>query len=480
MPDKIYIADKPTLDETKTNTDTIIEMLEQVPTDIAGIKTDVAGVKEDIGTVKTDVAGVKTDVGSVKTDVAGVKEDTSKILTNLSESRPKRYGFRVKMNEPNPDNRVEYVFDAVGMEPAKMDFDGDSFNYGDWKDIWFVRDNYPVMLKPDGTEDYLLDPNDYTKKASDGSDSKITDSTQTSNAMSAIPLCWVKRYQEGGYQYVIFCESQYDSSYKAYAHTRADGSIGRVAYHAIYKGVVINSALRSLSGQYPGNLIAAQAEIDATKKTGSAFTIRTWSLQCLIADLCTLISKSMASQAVFGHGHQSGYVNDAAQHYGLLQSGTLDKKGQFFGFNDDTSEVKVFHIEGFWANRWDRLVGLIYRNGEYLVKMTPEGSGYNLTGDGYTPVGIGITGQTAASGSGWQQNTVQTEYGRFPIAPFTGSDATYETDFFWFNNTITAVALAGGDCNCGSRCGARFLLCDSAASWAFWALGASLSSISFP
>ena len=52
--------------------------------------------------------------------------------------------------------------------------------------------------------------------------------------------------------------------------------------------------------------------------------------------------------------------------------------------------MKVFHIEHFWGERWDRLVGMTYINGAFRVKMTPEGAGYNFTGDGYTAIGKGM------------------------------------------------------------------------------------------
>ena len=53
----------------------------------------------------------------------------------------------VKISEPNPATRVEYLFDAVGMTPAFMDFTTGAFNMGTWGGVWFVRDNYPVMVK---------------------------------------------------------------------------------------------------------------------------------------------------------------------------------------------------------------------------------------------------------------------------------------------------------------------------------------------
>ena len=106
--------------------------------------------------------------------ILAIKDDTTKIIKTLEdEKRGKRYGFRRKKSEKASEARIEYILDAVGMTPAKMNFETDSFDYGSWQNIWFVRDNYPCMLKPNGEEEYRLDPNDYSKKAADGEASGI-------------------------------------------------------------------------------------------------------------------------------------------------------------------------------------------------------------------------------------------------------------------------------------------------------------------
>ena len=94
----------------------------------------------------------KETLDSVKADTSSIKTTAEAILQELSGARPKRYGYRVKIDESNPETRVEYLFDAVGMTPAKMDFAAGTFNYGSWADLWFIRDNYPCMVKSDGSE----------------------------------------------------------------------------------------------------------------------------------------------------------------------------------------------------------------------------------------------------------------------------------------------------------------------------------------
>ena len=127
-------------------------------------------------------------------------------------------------------------------------------------------------------------------------------------------------------------------------------------------------------------------------------------------------------------------------------------------------------MENFWGDRWDRIVGLIYDNGTYKAKMTPEDGGYNLTGAGYEAIRKGIN--ATAAGGGWVKNAQQTEQGLFPT-DLTGSDTTYDCDFHYYNPTIVSVPLVGGGCGNGSFCG-RCLAVDRVSGSAWWTLGASL------
>ena len=179
-----------------------------------------------------------------------------------------------------------------------------------------------------------------------------------------------------------------------------------------------------------------------------------------------IMSKTDNSQTAFGQGQTSGYVNDASQNYGHLATGTLTDKGQFFGYKDTTHEVKVFYIEKWWGNRWDRINGLLMVGGEILAKMTPP---YNLTGKDFEKVGITF----ASSGNGYQKGTKSSRFGRI-VNSIGGSSSTYTCDYFWWNAGITAVALVGGSCNAGEICGADCLDLNSSAGSASWNFGASV------
>lgn len=371
------------------------------------------------------------------------KESTSqeilsntKSLIDAGKEKPKRYGMRINNADSNPATRVTYLFDAAEMTPAAMNFTTGWFDYGDWGEIWFVKENRPVMVKNDGTVAYELNHNNHALKM-DGTASDITNTSFAGNAMSEIPLVWVKRYSITNYDYVIFCKTQYDNTYKAYAHTDASGSVLPVTYFPMYEGAVISSRMRSLSGQTPtANQTDAQ-ESTAAKQNGARWDKTSFSECNLMYEMCTLISRSTNSQAKFGQGRNS------ATDY--LKTGTTNGLGQFYGYNTATNGVKMFYCENFFGNYWKRVTGLLYVGGKVCYKAVPP---YNSVGTGYVNTGFAVTGTTG----GYISKMVMTDAGRL-LSAVSGSETTFECDGGWFLDGETKVALFGGNRGSGLRCG---------------------------
>lgn len=381
--------------------------------------------------------------------------------------RGHRYGYRIKKAESNPSTRVEYLYDAIGMTPAKMDFTAGTFNYGSWKDVWFVTKNKPVMLKNDGTVDYGLNPNDYTYKE-DGTASDVANTSYGGNAMAAIPLCYVKRYEQDGYEYEIVSDVQYDKDYKAYAHTRADGSIADYFYWSMFGGSGSASKIRSLSGQRPAHDLTAEQEIAGCKENGSRWYTHSWSQRNLIRTLCILMTKTTDLQAAFGIGNCRQGTNFDS----VLTTGTLKDKGQFYGSNGSTTQVKVFHIERFWGDQWDRTAGLINYNGSIYAKMTPEYQGYRVNDvEGYVNTNLKLTGTSG----GYISKCTCSEYGEIPTE-ISGSGTTYYADGSWFDNSGLKYLVSGASADGASALGGGFSFdVNNPPSWAYWGYGCGLS-----
>lgn len=259
--------------------------------------------------------------------------------------------------------------------------------------------------------------------------------------MSEIPLIWVKRYTKNNYDFVVFCETQYDDTYKAYAHTDADGNILPVTYFPMYEGAVINNRLRSLSGQTPTASMTDEQETTAAKQNGERWDKQSFSEINLMYEMCTMISKSTNSQGKFGAGCSTADK--------FLQTGTLNGKGQFFGSTGTTAAVKMFYCENFFGNYWKRLRGLLLINGVYYIKPVPP---YNVTGEGYINTKMTPSG---TSGGYISRMEMAADVGRIPTIA-SGSETTYECDGLWFTNTDIRVALFGGNRSSGSRCGLSY------------------------
>lgn len=404
------------------------------------------------------------------------------LATNLLRSTQEalyRYGFRITKDESNTSDRVTYLYDAVGMTPAYMDYNTGTFNYGDWGD--FVKEiNRPVMLKYDGTVDYELSSTDQTKKLDGVTASGVDNVDYAGNAMSEFKLLYVYRYEDATYQYVIFSNKPYDENYKAYAHTDADSNIKDAFYFAMFDGTYVGTRLRSIG---TGTVMVSQTsttEITRAIANGTGagsggtnvdgywtFTASQWNF---INDLLTLISKRTDTQTSFGNG--------VSNHSAYLAAGTLKATGQFMGYNSTTQAVKVFYIENvLWGNYWMRMAGLVMTvAGKILVKMTPSyptpsGDTVNVTGfvdSDITPSGT--------SGGYLKTSKMGGTIGYVPSVATGGSSSTFWADGLWFTiGSTVKYALVGGTRTSAGLCGGRTVYLGDPASSAGTNLGSALS-----
>ena len=392
---------------------------------------------------------------------------TSVTEYKVSMSHGLRYGYRISKTEGNPAARVEYLFDAVGLTPAKMNFSNGVFDYGDWGDKWFVTENKPLMLKSDGTVGYYLDPNNYALKEN-GDASDVANTSYDGNAMAQIPLVWVKRYEDDSYYYEIISDVQYDEDYHAYAHTRADGTIADFFYHSMFGASGSATKLRSLSGQSLSQSLTTENQIAGARANGSKWYINSWSQRELIRTLLVLMGKSTDTQSVFGNGN----CQSATSASGLLATGTLKDKGQFYGYSSNNQQVKVFHIEGFWGDQWIRTAGIINSGGKIYAKMTPEGTGYRVTEvTGYTDTGVA----TPTASQSFISSMQCSQYGMIPTA-VSGSGSTFFCDGMWSNNSQLDYLIAGAGATSAPALGGAFCFhVHDAPSNAYWDIGCGLS-----
>lgn len=419
------------------------------------------------------------------------------------------FGFKIDKTNSDSNAAVIYTHDAVTMTPAYMDYANGSFDYGSWGNAWFVKEAKPVALNLDGTIAYYLDPDDYTKKI-DGTNSDIfytllttepsdwptqwkqyyhldngeyvlnddveaptfaantyykLETSFTGNFMVQFPKVYFKRYEDENYNYVEVCDKKLGDDWYAYAHINANGDEVDYIYLPMFKGVIVDSKLRSIPGVIPQGGTTASTEVTAAEACGTGWQIWDHSSREMINDLLVLMSKNADSQAKFGKGRESGYNASDTVTYGKLQTGTLIKKGAFYGYSTSYSDVKVFHIEGPWANRFERLQGLLLVDGVYKIKMAPP---YNFTGTDF------VTLSTPSPTSNSYIRTLATsEYGSVTATVSTLASSPFK-DSFYQSQSETRVNIMGGNCSSVFACGPRFTVLDCAASYSRWGLGASV------
>lgn len=406
-------------------------------------------------------------------EVGGETRSATKIVNvlivqnyNVDMSYGYRYGFRIRKGESSPAGGVEYIMDAVGMTPAHMDFTRGLFEYGDWKNVWFVKNNKPCMLKNSGEVDYYLNPNDYTKRT-DGVDSDVANVAYAGNAMAELPLVWIKRYEDNEYWYTIISDVQVDEDYKAYAHTRADGTIADAVYYSMFRGSGNAAKIRSLAGQALAGTLTAANEIAGATANGSLWYTHTWSQYQLITTLLVLMGKSRDTQSVFGTGN----LHSASAASELLQTGTLKQFGQFYGYSDNIHQVKVFHIEAPWGDQWDRLAGLISNNYKIFAKMTQEGLGYRINDvNGYVDTGVTVPDWSVS----YITQIKCSEYGMIPTIA-GGASNTYFCCPAWSADSLRYL-IVGGSAYYPPAFGGSFTFdVINAPAYAHWHIGCGLS-----
>lgn len=395
----------------------------------------------------------------------------------------KMFGFHYSQNNSDPAS-VTYLSDCdnASFTPMTMNLTSGVPNYGDWSltdedTRWLFPRS--CMVKYDGTVDYYLDENDETKKEN-GTASDVANSNYPGNAMMEWgrdgKMIWWKVVPDAdgkGFKFYV-ANAQVDADFHAWNHYDCKGNLAPHFYTAKYFGSHDGTRIRSISGLANYVNTAGTNEIAKAKAnnqgTDELWNIENWCDRFLVWMLLCMLGKNMNTQAVFGQGRcASGNTSAVANN-------TLNGKGLFCGFSNQTSDVKVFGMQGWWGNLWRRCNGLINANGTIKIKLTytqVDGStvtGYNTDGSGYINHGT-VVGNT----SGAQVNEMNiTDKGLTPKT-LSGGDQTYYADGCWTNNGQVNFALVGGYWGHGARVGAACVSLSSAVSDADSNVGAALS-----
>ena len=470
------------------------------------------------------------------TEATGLRiaEEISKVARAINQ-KGVIYGFHVDNTEDDPDEKVTYLLDAIGMKPAKMDFTNSVFDFGTWEGAFFMP--RPCMLRPDGLVDFYLKESNFKKKV-DGADSHINhlhiiESSATAALAHAVDdyfvydgklyqttvaieigdtitpntnctevtgvnvgdnamLEWGRDGQKIWYKIVptsadkksaniYIANYQVDSDYVAYSFINMQGNYVDHFYTPIYKGVLIDGKMRSLSGcdynYYVNN--KTRAEEVALAEANNPSTDKLWYTEVradnqLINFLTILMFKSTDIQAKLGEG-RTGFSWAQSN---VATTGIMDDKGMFYGELSSTGlGCKLFGREQPYGDIWMAEAGTINASGVPKNKMTygtQDGStaeGYNTDGTGYL---TDSNTYPSASGNYIGEMVFDPVMGMIPVATGGNEHVDY-CDGLWTNNSQTNYALRGGYLDDGRLCGAFCSALHLVPGRRYGAFGAALS-----
>lgn len=422
-------------------------------------------------------------VQSIPSGEYGFMESGQVNHISTSYNKTPVFGIHINDAESNPDRKVTYLADAVGMTPAHMNFTSGTFDYGSWEDVWFVRDTKPCLLKDNGQIHRYLNKNNFLKDI-DGNDTGVPQITI--HTMIEFPKIWYKVVPDidGKGASIYISPVKVDADYVDYPYINYQGVHKEHFYMPAYNSSTQTESgttyLCSTYGETVSKSLTAEQEIAYCKAHGNGWNTEDAGSIMLINFLLILMGKSTDVQSVFGQGlHTSGTeaINNG------FTTGIHYNKGMFYGTNSGTiasnnygNAVKVFGIENYWGFQWRRYAGDILVDGVRKIKLcygNEDGSStfdYNLTGNGYVNVGATPSG---ASG-GYISEMKFTNTGMYSKVS-SGSSSTHYCDGQWFNNSGTRYALRVGSSDDGALVGAFCVTLHSDASVAWWSYGAAPS-----
>lgn len=385
------------------------------------------------------------------------------------------YGFIEHMSILDPAQRIEYIGKNKNYSPMTINLAGDHLaNYNEWYDFPVIKENKPYMIKADGTVDYALDPNDYTKKF-DGSASDVANTSYTGGAFAWIPKTYKKEFVVGDDRYVYISTKKLSDEYEAIGFIDENGLEHDGAWIPMFYGTEITQdgtvKIMSLATGAPTQNRNTDTQKTYLTNANPDTLFFGGPIVNVLADLLIMLGKNSDIQAVFGTGNMSG--GNGAQY---MKDNACINGGAFYGTTTNNVLNKAFHsLVLLTQNQYQRDPYTLNIQGEYVVSPYYK---YDLTGDSYVKTGVYVT---PPSSNNWvypNKSVSVPHWGAIPVGPYSGSSTTGWADGQYtlatqLTDTTVRVVLRFAYCSDGRAGGPRCMNLDAAASDTFWNIGAS-------
>lgn len=399
------------------------------------------------------------------------KETLDKVY-NILNTEPV-YGFIEHDAILSPSGgRIEYIGANKDYEPITVTMGG-GYSLKSWADFPLLKANKPYMVHADGTPDYRLKEDDYTKKE-DGTASDIANTSYNGGAFSWLMKIYKKEYMAGDDRYVLFRFEKADG-FEPVGFLDPDNKELEGVWLPMFYGSIVSEKMRSTSGLQPDYGKTTDAQKTAIDAFGGRAKFLGGPIVETIIDLLIMFAKTTELQTAYGCGNMSGYDASLSPTYGVKQNNVVGD-GQFYGTSDGKSLNKIFHsiVLGSYQ-QWMRDPYEVVVNGKVKVSKNYT---YDPTGANYADTGINV--ENREEGSGWNYpHKYQTVpgYGAVPVAPYNGTTSTGGCDGLYRHEsqkTITAVCLRFGACYNGRPGGPRARYWTDTAAAANWSFGGAI------
>lgn len=379
------------------------------------------------------------------------------------------YGFIEHMNILSPTQRIEYIGLNKNFTPVSRNTNG-SISLNDWAGFEILEANKPYMVRSDGTPDYRLQDNDYSKKYSDGSASDVANTSYDGGAFSWLQKIYKNETVVGDDRIVKFSLTKREG-YEPVGFIDPDNKELEGVWLPMFYGSIVEDKMRSLSGLQPDYNKTTAAQKTAIDAVGNRAKFLGGAIVETIADLLLMFGKNSNIQDVFGYGNCSGYDQSLTPTMGVKQNAVVGG-GQFYATTDQKSLNKIFHsiVLGSYQ-QWMRDPYTLLVNGDYKVSKNYT---YDVTGATYHNTGIVLPTTDQDKWDYPSHYTVVPGFGAVAIEPFNGSTVLGGCDGVYYHAEGTKVGLRFGNCSDGTHTGPRCIDLYGDAGWSYWYVGSAI------
>lgn len=354
------------------------------------------------------------------------------------------WGFVEHMDVLSPTERITPLRANKNYTNISRDGSTGAVSLNDWADHPVLKANKPYMVKPDGTPDYALDPEDLQVKKGSSTASDISNIEYDGGAFAWFPRIYKYEQMEGKDRTVLFSMTPRDG-YTPNGFIDPDGNVLEgvwlpMFYATMYTDSAGAKKLKSIAEQEPSFATTLAEERVALQNFSTRAQFLGGPIVETIIDFLMMISGTADLQTAFGYGNCGGY-NSAAKNSGLLDNDFLTKSA-FYGTDDKTSLNAILYSVVLGSYQlWQRDPYEVVVDGK--VKVSKDYT-YDPTGATYSDTGITVpTSKVRINATPAEYKTVP-EYGSIPAGSMKGgSTKTGGCDAIVYYNPTTAYTSVG-------------------------------------